>query len=54
MQRTAHDRTTRVLAYGLTWDQFRFWKSMVKSGLQGAHMGWSLLADCSVYGHMAG
>ena len=45
MQRKSHDRTTRVLTYGQTWEQFRFWKSMCKSGLQGAHMGWSLLAD---------
>lgn len=45
MQRSSHSRGTRVLAYGINVEKGRYLRSMIKSGLQGAHMGWSLLMD---------
>lgn len=40
MQRTVNDRSSHVLVFGQTFDQWREWKSLVKGGLQSAHMGW--------------
>lgn len=42
MRRTVSDRSSHVLVYGQTFDQWREWKSMVKGGLQSDHMGWVL------------
>ncbi len=42
MQRTVHDRSSHVLVFGQTPDQYQEWRTMVKDGLQSDHMGWVL------------
>ena len=45
MQRSRHDRKTHVLVVGQTFEEWRAVKSILKDGLQGAHMGWCCTSD---------